>query len=101
MSELAPHNCHPEHLTAPSRALGTFPEDCAGLELPAQPSGAFTPKLPLTVAAPGQSQFGDDDRGQPKRLTLSNVLFWAGEIIGALSLFVMLFGLLFLAEIFR
>lgn len=101
MSALARHNRNPKPLTAMCRASGT----CSGEGvhrgmLPPTPE-PFTPMPPLTASAPGQSQFWDMGRGRTKRPRLSTFLFWAGEVIAALSLFIILFGCLFLAEILR
>lgn len=101
MSALARHNRHPKPLTAASRASGT----CSGEGvhrgmLPLTPE-SFTPMPPLTASAPGPSRFRDVVRGHSKRPRLAALLFWAGEVIAALSLFIILFGCLFLAEILR
>jgi hypothetical protein len=101
MSALARHNRHPKPQTVLDRASGT----CSGEGvhrgmLPPTPE-PFTPMPPLKASAPGQSQFCDLDRGRTKHPRLSALLFWAGEVIAALSLFIILFGCLFLVEIFR
>jgi len=101
LSALARHNCHPKPLTVLDLASGT----CSGEGvhrgmLPPTPE-PFTPMPPLTASAPGQSQFWDLDRGRTKHLGLSALLFWVGEVMAALSLFIILFGCLILAEILK
>ena len=101
MSALAPHTSHPKHSTAPSRALGT----CSG-EGPRQGMDRPTPEpftpMPTTHdGSPRSVSILGHRPGALKTPRLSAFLFWAGEIIGGLSLFVALFGLLILAEIYR
>jgi len=66
-----------------------------------RPPAPFNSATPLAEPDPGTARIFERYREDLKQHPLRTVLFWAGEFLGAVSLFVGLFGGLLLAEIFR
>jgi hypothetical protein len=76
--------------------LGT----CAG-GTTARPSTPFYSATPLAEPGPGAVHIFGWCRDHLRRVSLRPALFWAGEVLAVLSLFVALFGGLIIGEVFR
>lgn len=81
--------------------MGTCSGEGQRRGMPAPAPELLTPMPTTHDGSPRSVSILGHRPGALKTPRLSVVLFWIGEIIGGLSLFVIGAGLLFLAEIFR